>query len=161
MGCTVGRKRVYHRFLYYYKKQQAFSELKEKIQNLLGEVVYKENVTRPLSMGFEANLKYFRCDWTPRRPEEYLLSNVLCLHIKEMTELQNAMGIDGVKNILLLNKIDIKNKILDANNYALVERIWLNQNIILSADEMKLLSKKGFKYIPKEFFGQELKEAAE
>lgn len=157
----LGEKEYITDFYIITKNNRLFSELKEKIQNLLGEVVYKENVTRPLSMGFEANLKYFRCDWTPRRPEEYLLSNVLCLHIKEMIELQNAMEIDGVKNVLLLNKIDIKNKILDANNYALVERIWLNQNIILSADEMKLLSKKGFKYIPKEFFGQELKEAAE
>lgn len=157
----LGEKEYITDFYIITKNNRLFSELKEKIQNLLGEVVYKENVTRPLSMGFEANLKYFRCDWTPRRPEEYLLSNVLCLHIKEMIELQNAMEIDGVKNVLLLNKIDIKNKILDANNYALVERIWLNQNIILSADEMMLLSKKGFKYIPKEFFGQELKEAAE
>jgi hypothetical protein len=36
-----------------------------------------------------------------------------------------------------------------------------NQNIILNAEELKLLEAKGYKYIPREFFGQELKEAAE
>ncbi len=114
-----------------------------------------------LSDGFQANVKYFKCDWTPRKPEEYLLSNVLCLHIKEMIELQNFIEIDGEKNVIILNKDDIKRNILDEEMYAKAERIWLNQNIILNAEELSLLNKKGFKYIPREFFGQELREAAE
>lgn len=113
------------------------------------------------SDGFKANLKYFKCDWTPRKPEDYLLSNALCLHIKEMIELQNAIEVDGEKIVLLLNKDDIKRSILDADSYSKVEKIWLNQNIILNTDELKLLNEKGFKYIPREFFGQELREAAE
>jgi adenine-specific DNA-methyltransferase len=115
----------------------------------------------PMSDGFVENVKYFKCDWTPRKPEDYLLSNALCLHIKEMIELQNAIEIDGVKNIILLNKDDIKKNILDPVMFKKAENIWLNQNIILNADEMKLLKNKGFKYIPREFFGQELKEVAE
>ena len=31
----------------------------------------------PMAQGFVANVKYFKCDWTPRKPEDYLLSNVL------------------------------------------------------------------------------------
>ncbi len=114
-----------------------------------------------ISDGFRSNVKYFKCDWTPRKPDDYLLSNVLCLHIKEMIELQNAIEIDGEKNIIILNKDDIKHNILDAKMYEKAERIWLNQNIILNAEEARLLNSKGFKYIPREFFGQELKEAAE
>lgn len=114
-----------------------------------------------LSDGFDTNVKYFRCTWTPRKPEDYLLSNVLCLHIKEMIELQNAIEVDGIKNVLILNKTDIKNKIMNSESYELIEKIWLNQNIILNSDEIKLLNKKEFKYIPREFFGQELREAAE
>ena len=114
-----------------------------------------------LSDGFRSNVKYFKCDWTPRKPDDYLLSNVLCLHIKEMIELQNAIEIDGEKNVIILNKDDIKHNILDAKMYEKAERIWLNQNIILNAEEARLLNSKGFKYIPREFFGQELREAAE
>ena len=114
-----------------------------------------------LADGFNANVKYFKCDWTPRKPEDYLLSNVLCLHIREMIELQNAIEIDNVKNVLILNKSDFKNIILNPDIYAQIEHIWVNQNIILNAEELKLLEAKGFKYIPREFFGQELKEAAE
>jgi hypothetical protein len=114
-----------------------------------------------MSDGFKANVKYFKCDWTPRKPEDYLLSNVLCLHIREMIELQNAIEVDNVKNVLILNKSDFKNIILNPDIYAQIEHIWVNQNIILNAEELKLLEAKGFKYIPREFFGQELKEAAE
>jgi len=115
----------------------------------------------PMSKGFIANVKYFKCDWTPRKPENYLLSNVLCLHIREMIELQNAIEIDNVKNVLILNKSDFRNTILNPDIYAQIEHVWVNQNIILNTEELKLLEAKGFKYIPREFFGQELKEAAE
>lgn len=111
--------------------------------------------------GFNANVKYFKCEWTPRKPEDYLLSNALTLHIKEMIEIQNAIEIDNKKNVLILNKTDFKNLILDKKKYAQIERVWVNQNIIFNAKELKLLQEKGYKYIPKEFFGQELREAAE
>lgn len=78
-----------------------------------------------------------------------------------MIELQNAIEVDGIKNVIILNKDDIKRNILDPEMYKKAERIWLNQNIILNSNETKLLNEKGFKYIPREFFGQELREAAE
>lgn len=115
----------------------------------------------PMADGFKANVKFFKCDWTPRKPEDYLLSNVLCLHIREMIELQNAIEVDNIKNVLILNKTDLKKYILDSERYVQVQNVWVNQNIILNAEELKLLEAKGYKYIPREFFGQELKEAAE
>lgn len=111
--------------------------------------------------GFKCNVKYFKCDWTPRRPEDYLLSNVLCLHIKEMIELHTGREVDGVRQALILNKDDYNRIILDKVIFDRVETIWLNQNMILSSEEMKPLKAKGFKYIPREFFGHELREAAE
>ena len=123
--------------------------------------IYPELEGMAYSDGLEANVAYMVCDWTPRRPENYLLSNVLCLHIKEMIELQNSIELDGKKNVLILNKDDIKSKILSKDSYKMIERIWLNQNIILNSEEMELLRAKGFKYIPREYFGQELREVAE
>lgn len=114
-----------------------------------------------MSDGFSANVKFFKCSWTPRKPEDYLLSNVLCLHIKEMIELQNAIEVDNVKNVLILNKKDLYDTIFNDDVRPQIENVWVNQNIIFSTDEMKALKQIGFKYIPREFFGQELKEAAE
>ncbi len=115
----------------------------------------------PMSQGFVCNVKYLKCDWIPRHPEDYLLSNALMMHIKEMIELQNAIEIDNVKNVLLINKDDVKNYILNPEHYSKIENVWLNQNLILNASEVKLLKQKGFRYIPREFFGEELKEANE
>lgn len=111
--------------------------------------------------GISANVKYFKCDWTPRKPQDYLLSNALCLHITEMIELQNAIEVDNVKNVILFNKEDYKKYIEDKTAFSKIENLWVNQNIIFDAKEIKKLQKKHFKYIPKEFFGQELMEAAE
>ena len=89
----------------------------------------------PMKKGFVANVKYLKCDWTPRKPEDYLLSNVLCLHIKEMIELQNGYEIDGIRNVLILTKDDFNKAILDETIYKQIENIWLNQNMILNAEE--------------------------
>ena len=114
-----------------------------------------------MSDGFNCNVKYFKCDWTPRKPVDYLLSNVLCLHIKEMIELEHAIEIDNEKNVIIFNKDDFNEYILNNVKYEKIENLWVNQNVIFSSDELKLLNKKGFKYIPREYFGQELTEVAE
>lgn len=113
------------------------------------------------SNGISSNLKYYTTDWTPRKPEDYLLSNILLLHIKEMIELQNAIEIDNEKNVIIFNKDDFKQYISKEENYNKINHMWVNQNIVFTAEELQKLNRKGFKYIPKEFFGQELKEAAE
>lgn len=115
----------------------------------------------PMSDGFNANVKYFKCDWIPRKPQDYLLSNILCLHVKEMIELEHAIEIDNEKNVIIFNKDDFNDYILNNEKYEKIENLWVNQNVIFTSDELKLLSKKDFKYIPREYFGQELKEAAE
>jgi hypothetical protein len=116
---------------------------------------------RPMAEGFKANVKYFKCDWTPRRPEDYLVSNVLSLHVREMIELQNAIEIDNETNVLVLNKTDVRRFIINESAREKIKRLWINQNIILNAEEVRALETIEYKYIPKEFFGQELKEAAE
>ena len=114
-----------------------------------------------MSSGFNSNVKYFKCDWTPRKPEDYLLSNALNLHIKEMIELENAIEVDEVENVIIYNRDDFNKYIMNEDNFNKIKKLWINQNIIFDTSELKLLNKKGFKYIPREYFGQELKEASE
>lgn len=144
-------------------------EIKEREKNNYTDikVVVEDNTVKLLGIvkkakeieGIPSNLKYYKCDWTERHPEDYFLSNALCLHIKEMIELQNAIEINECKNLLSLNKSDIEKAMKLKKEQ--IESIWLNQSIIVGKEEMKFLNEVGFKYIPREFFGQELKEAAE
>ena len=115
----------------------------------------------PMSNGFVSNVKFFKCDWTPRKPEDYLLSNALCLHIREMIELQNHIEIDNKKYVLILNKSDFNKYVMDPDAFEQIEQIWVNQNIVFDPAQLKLLRIKNFKYVPREFFGQELREVAE
>lgn len=116
---------------------------------------------KPLSAGFNANVKYFKCGWTPRKPDDYLLSNILTLHVKEMIELEQAIEIDNEQNVIIFNKDDFKKYVTNEENYNRIKKMWVNQNIIFTSEEIELLNRKKFKYIPGEYFGQELKEAAE
>lgn len=126
-----------------------------------GEYITYNGKKISMSDGFASNLKYFRCEWIPRRPEDYLLSSILCFHIKEMIELENSIEIDNKSNVLILNRDDFKQYILNIDNYIKIKKIWVNQNIIFDSAELNLLLKKECMYIPQEYFGQELKEAAE
>lgn len=129
--------------------------------DLKGDYITYSDTKIEMSEGFDVNVKYFKCDWTPRKPEDYLLSNALCLHVKEMIELQTGKEIDGKKNVLILNRDDFNNYIKNEKIYNQIENIWLNQNMILSSEELRLLTTKEFKYVPREYFGHELKEASE
>ena len=115
----------------------------------------------PMSDGFQANIKYFKCGWTPRKPDDYLLSNALCLHVKELIELQTAQEVDGSKNVIILNKSDFRRVFDDLQKATLVEHVWVNENLVFNATEMQVLKEKRFKYIPREYFSQELKEVGE
>lgn len=131
--------------------------------NILGEELTGTylNTDREMREGFNTNVKYFKCDWTPRRPEDYLLSNALLLHIKEMIELEHFIEIDNERYVVILNKDDFNEYILNDDIYSKIEKVWVNQNIIFTSDELKKLKNKDFRYIPREYFGHELKEAAE
>lgn len=113
------------------------------------------------SDGFKANVKYFKCDWVSRNPEDEFLSGILLRHVKEMIELENFIELDNEKYVIIFNKNDLKKYILDDDNYSKIEKVWVNQSIIFNSDEMKRLNNKGFKYIPREYFGQELRECGE
>lgn len=115
----------------------------------------------PMADGFNANVKYFKCDWTPRKPEEYLLSNALCLHIKEMIELRTSREVDGEKVVLILSKEDYHRVFDDPAAAEKAQDVWVNENLFFNNAEMRVLRDKHFKYIPREFFSQELKEAGE
>ena len=130
-------------------------------ETLKGDYISKSSTPIHMADGFKCNVKYMKCEWTPRKPDDYLLSNVLCLHIKEMIELQNAIEIDNIRNILIINRKDFYDYLISHKDASSIENVWYNDSIIFSSKELQLLKNLRSKTIPKEFFGQELKEAAE
>jgi adenine-specific DNA-methyltransferase len=103
-------------------------------QKLSGNYFVKDNHGNSIEMseGFSSNVKYFTCDWIKRKPEDFLLSNALCLHIKEMIELQNGIEIDNIKYLLILTRNDFENYFMNCKNRKNICKIWINQNIIFN-----------------------------
>ena len=143
------------------KDNSKFNEMKNRIDEVFGNIEVQQVKTIAMSNGFQANVKYFKCGWTPRKPDDYPLSNALCLHIKELIELHTASEIDGVKNVLILGRKDYNRIFGEPDVVKEIKNVWVNENIIFNDAEMKILREKNFKYIPREFFGQELKEVGE
>ena len=142
-------------------KPTVFRKAKEKVLSVFEPVFENKLITIPMADGFMSNVKYLKCEWTPRKPEDYLLSNALCLHIKELIELQTAQEVDGVKNVLILTKDDYAKTVGNPDVFDQIENVWVNQNIMFNASELRMLKKLNFKYIPNEYFSQELREVGE
>ena len=77
--------------------------------------------------------------------------------------IERVDDVEGSKKLVALTVDfgDFKRTILSSDVRPHIERIWVNQNIIFSTEELKALKEIGYKYIPRDFFGQELREAAE
>ena len=78
-----------------------------------------------------------------------------------MIELENAVEIDNIHNVLILNKDDYKKYIENDKIYKNIKNVRVNQRIIFDPNEIDKLRIKDFKYIPEEYFWQELKDVAE
>ena len=109
----------------------------------------------------DGNLKYFKTCWTERKPENVFLQPQLCKHIKEMIELENMIEIDNKKYILAINKGELNERVLNKENTDEIEEIWLNEEIVLNAEEYDKLKQFKFKYIPRSYFSNELREVGE
>jgi 16S rRNA G966 N2-methylase RsmD len=139
-------------------------ELPKSSRNIYKKVkipVYPKLTDRTMADGFVSNVKYFKCEWVERNPEDYLLSNLLAPHVKEMIELQTGTHLDNTSYLLILNKKDFINFVINSKNKEKIKHIWVNQNIIFNAKEKVILDTFSNSFIPKFYFGEELKGAAE
>lgn len=78
-----------------------------------------------------------------------------------MIELENHIEIDNLEYILVLNKEDVEKYIINNTNKSKIKKVWINEAIILSDDEMKKLNNYEFKNIPRNYFSLELREVGE
>ena len=168
---TLYEKKINNRFLDKIEEEKIkMEQIRNKNSSKYDEIknVFEDNSIKIIGLnkkneeipGIPHNIKYFKCEFTPREPEDYLLSNVLLMHIKEMIELENGIQLDD-KNVVILNKDDFNKYILNETNYNKIEKLWVNQNIIFDSFELNKLKAKSCKYIPREYFGQELREVVE
>ena len=111
------------------------------------------------SAGIPANLKYFKTDFVDKDSEN--LSDELLNHIKEMIELEHGIKVDNQQYVIILTDEDMDKFEQDIEKYADLKAAFVNQDIILTATQQKLLDSINSYIIPDYYFDFELREAGE
>ena len=111
------------------------------------------------SEGIPANLKYFKTDFVSKESEE--LSDELLEHITEMIELEHGIKVDNKKYVIVLTDEEMDNFEQNISNYPDLKAVFVNQDILLTAKQQKLLDSLDSYIIPNHYFDFELREAGE
>ena len=111
------------------------------------------------SEGIPANLKYFKTDFVDKDSEE--LSDELLEHITEMIELEHGIKIDNKKYVMILTDEEMDEFERNITSYTDLKAVFVNQDILLSATQQKLLDSLSSYVIPDYYFDFELREAGE
>lgn len=131
--------------------------------NICEEVTY-ERIKRVINgygdtEGIPANLKYFKTDFVDKESEE--LSDELLEHITEMIELEHGIKVDNQKYIMIMTDEEMDEFEQNVASYPDLKAVFVNQDILLSATQQKLLDSLAYYVIPNYYFDFELREAGE
>ncbi len=111
------------------------------------------------SEGISANLKYFKTDFVDKDSEE--LSDELLEHIAEMIELEHGIKVDNQKYVMIMTDEEMDEFEQNITSYTDLKAVFVNQDILLSATQQKLLDSLTSYVIPNYYFDFELREVGE
>lgn len=131
--------------------------------NICEEVTY-ERIKRVINgygdtEGIPANLKYFKTDFVEKESED--LSDELLEHIAEMIELEHGIKVDNQKYVMIMTDEEMDEFEKNVADYTELKAVFVSQDILLSANQQKLLDGLTSYVIPNYYFDFELREAGE
>ena len=113
------------------------------------------------SEGIPSNFKYYKTDFIRIDDENEELNDTLIEHIIEMIQLEHGIRIDDKKYKVILDDDEMDKFEEDFFNYPELKAVFLNQDVLLSTSQEKLLENIETYIIPDYYFGEELREAGE
>lgn len=111
------------------------------------------------SEGLPANLKYYKTDFVDKESEE--IYDKLLEHTKEMIQLQYGVKVDNQKYIMIMDDDEMDEFEKHFDEYKDIEVVFINQDVLLSTSQEKLLQNINTKIIPDCYFDFELREVGE
>lgn len=111
------------------------------------------------SQGQKVNLKYYKTDFVDKESEE--IYDDLLEHIKEMIQLQYGVKVDNQKYIMIMDDDEMDEFEKHFDEYKDIEVVFINQDVLLSTSQEKLLQNINTKIIPDCYFDFELREVGE
>lgn len=111
------------------------------------------------SEGRKANLKYYKTDFVSKDSEE--IYDELLEHMKEMIQLQYGVKVDNQKYIMIMDDEEMDELENHFNDYENIEAVFINQDVLLTTSQEKLLQNVNTQIIPDCYFDFELREVGE
>ena len=111
------------------------------------------------SEGLKANLKYYKTDFVDKKSEE--IYDDLLEHIKEMIQLQYGVKVDNQKYVMIMDDEEMDDFEQHFNDYENIEAVFINQDVLLTTSQEKLLQNINTQIIPDCYFDFELREVGE
>lgn len=111
------------------------------------------------SEGLPADLKYYKTDFVDKESEE--IYDELLEHTKEMIQLQYGVKVDNHKYIMIMDDDEMDEFEKHFDEYKNIEVVFINQDVLLSTSQEKLLQNINTKIIPDYYFDFELREVGE
>ncbi len=111
------------------------------------------------SDGLPANLKYYKTDFVAKDSEE--IYDDLLEHIEEMIQLQYGIKIDKRKYVIIMDDDEMDEFERNFEQYDNLQALFINQDVLLSSSQEKLLDNVNTYIIPDCYFDFELREAGE
>lgn len=111
------------------------------------------------SEGRKANLKYYKTDFVSKESDE--IYDELLEHMKEMIQLQYGVKVDNQKYIMIMDDEEMDEFEHHFNDYENIEAVFINQDVLLTTSQEKLLKNINTQIIPDCYFDKELREVGE
>ena len=136
--------------------------------NICQEVTYqriKTVLTGRMASGCEykkrvkGNLKYYRTDFVDKNSDE--LVDELLEHIVEMIQLEYGVSINNSQYLIVMDDDEMDDLETNYNSYKNLKAVFLNQDVLLSTSQERMLQNVDTFIIPDYYFDFELWEAGE
>lgn len=136
--------------------------------NICQEVTYqriKTVLTGRMASGSEykkrvkGNLKYYRTDFVDKNSAE--LVDELLEHIVEMIQLEYGVSINNSQYLIVMDDDEMDDLETNYNSYKNLKAVFLNQDVLLSTSQERMLQNVDTVIIPDYYFDFELREAGE
>ncbi|MBD5088692.1 MAG: site-specific DNA-methyltransferase [Clostridiales bacterium] len=115
--------------------------------------------TSQYSDGLPSNLKYYKTDFISKDSEE--LYDDLLDHTVEMIQLQYGVKVDNEKYVIIMDDDEMDEFEKNFQKYTELKALFINQDVLLTTAQEKLLSNVNTFIIPDCYFDFELREAGE
>ena len=107
----------------------------------------------------KGNLKYYRTDFVDKESDE--LVNDLLEHIVEMIQLEYGVSMNNSQYVVVLDDDEMDELEKNFNSYKDLKVVFLNQDVLLSTSQERMLQNVNTFIIPDHYFNFELREAGE